>query len=86
MDSALVLTVPVLQLGVLLAVVFLWGKKPAGICLATISVTWLVVATLVSAHVGVAAHLMWIVPALWLVALVVRRRRVIVNRGRADAA
>jgi hypothetical protein len=86
MGGALLL-MPILQAAVLLLVLLKWSKVAAAICLSTFAIAWLVAATLVSAHVAAAAHLLWLVPAAWIAALALRRKRdAVAPSENADAA
>jgi uncharacterized membrane protein len=74
------------QLAVLVAVLLLWSKRAAGLCLASMSLAWAVVLTLVSGHLVAGWHLLWVVPAAWLMLLVWRRWRATFKQeaGHAD--
>jgi hypothetical protein len=67
-----------LQLLALIAVAFKIGPKYGLVYLASIPIQLFVVAELVSGHIVVASHLLWLIPAgtvLAVVVVVVRRNR-----------
>lgn len=73
------------QLAVLVAVLFLWSQRAAGMCLTSMSLAWAVALTLVSGHLVAGWHLLWVVPAAWLFVLVWRRWRATVKQGAGHA-
>jgi hypothetical protein len=70
------LFVVTLQVTMLCVVAWVWrsGIVVLGF-LASLSLTWAVVALLVSGHIALATHALWVVPIGWLLLAVIKKRR-----------
>jgi hypothetical protein len=70
-----ILLFALVQLAAFAAVLFRLGARASIAYLASVVTTWSLVLVLVSGHIVVAAHALWVIPALWLVAVVAKSMR-----------
>lgn len=68
MDNVALGLGPVLQLAVIVILVRSSQPALAAFYVTSIACTWLLAFTLVSAHMPLAMHLVWLVPFVWLIA------------------